>query len=93
MCEDYRAGPGIDRANDDADRAAGRRIACPLLVLWATKDDLGDLYGDDLGVWRGWAGDLRGGELDCGSTWPRRLPPSWAPSSPVKATTPAPAQG
>jgi haloacetate dehalogenase len=26
MIEDYRAGLGIDRDHDDADRAAGRRI-------------------------------------------------------------------
>jgi haloacetate dehalogenase len=67
MCEDYRAGLGIDRAHDDADRQAGRRVACPLLVLWAARDDLEELYGDVLGVWRGWAEDLRGGRaLDCG---------------------------
>ena len=33
MMEDYRAGLGIDREHDDADRAAGRRIGCPLLFL------------------------------------------------------------
>ena len=66
MCEDYRAGLGIDRAHDDADRAAGRRVACPVLVLWATGDDLPDLYGDVLEVWRPWAGDLRGGAIDSG---------------------------
>jgi haloacetate dehalogenase len=66
MCEDYRAGLGIDRAHDDADRAAGRRVACPVLVLWATGDDLPDLYGDVLEVWRDWAGDLRGGPIDSG---------------------------
>jgi haloacetate dehalogenase len=66
MCEDYRAGLGIDRSHDDADRRAGRRVACPLLVLWAARDDLEELYGDVLGVWRNWADDLRGRALDCG---------------------------
>jgi len=66
MCEDYRAGLGIDRAHDDADRAAGRRIRCPTLVVWATGDDLPDLYGAVLAVWRPWATDLRGVALDCG---------------------------
>jgi haloacetate dehalogenase len=66
MCEDYRAGLGLDRDADDADRRAGRRIACPVLVLWATKDDLEDLYGDPLQVWRDWAPDLRGGTIDSG---------------------------
>jgi haloacetate dehalogenase len=66
MCEDYRAGLGIDRAHDDADTAAGRRIACPTLVVWATGDDLPDLYGDVLAVWREWADDLRGAAIACG---------------------------
>lgn len=66
MCEDYRAGLRIDREHDDDDRRSGRRIACPTLVLWAGKDDLGDLYGDPLEVWRGWADDVRGRELDFG---------------------------
>jgi haloacetate dehalogenase len=65
MCEDYRAGLGVDRAHDDADRRAGRRLACPLLVLWAARDDLGELYGDVLGVWSDWADDVRGRPLDC----------------------------
>ena len=60
MMEDYRAGLGLDRRHDDEDRRAGRRVACPTLVLWATGDDLPELYGDVLGVWRPWAADLRG---------------------------------
>jgi haloacetate dehalogenase len=66
MCEDYRAGLGIDRAHDDADRAAGRRIACPVKVLWGAKDDTEELYGDPLAIWRNWAGDLCGGPIDSG---------------------------
>lgn len=66
MCEDYRAGLGPDRAADDADRAAGRRIGCPTLVLWSSRDDMERLYGDVLGVWRPWADDLRGGEIESG---------------------------
>jgi haloacetate dehalogenase len=66
MCEDYRAGLGLDRLHDDADRAAGRRAECPVLVLWAARDDLEDLYGNPLAVWRAWARDLRGSRLDCG---------------------------
>jgi haloacetate dehalogenase len=33
MCEDYRAGLGIDREHDEPDRAAGRRLRCPVLRL------------------------------------------------------------
>jgi haloacetate dehalogenase len=66
MCEDYRAGLGIDRRHDDADRAAGRRVGCPTLVGWATGDDLPDLYGDVLAIWRDWAEDVRGQPIDSG---------------------------
>ncbi len=66
MMEDYRAGLGIDRAHDDDDRRAGRKIGCPMLFLWAAKDDLEDLYGDPLEIWRDWAEDVRGRAIGCG---------------------------
>lgn len=66
MLEDYRAGLGIDRAADEADRVAGRRIACPTMVLWSTRDDLADLYGDVLAVWESWSTDLCGGPIESG---------------------------
>jgi haloacetate dehalogenase len=66
MCEDYRAGLGIDCVHDEDDRRAGHRLACPLLVLWAGKDDLEAIYGDVREVWRGWSDDVRGRALACG---------------------------
>ena len=66
MIEDYRAGLGIDRDHDFADRAAGRKLRCPTLCLWSLEDDLEELYGDVLGVWRAWAPDLRGHGIGCG---------------------------
>ena len=67
MCEDYRAGLGVDRAHDDADRRAGRRVTCPVQVLWATRDDMADLYGDVLAVWRDWtARPPSGGPVESG---------------------------
>lgn len=36
-CEDYRAGQTRDPEADEADRAAGRVIGCPVLVLWGDK--------------------------------------------------------
>jgi haloacetate dehalogenase len=66
MMEDYRAGLGIDRANDEADRSAERRIGCPVLLLWAARGDLEELHGDPLAIWRDWANDLRGRPIDCG---------------------------
>jgi haloacetate dehalogenase len=78
MMEDYRAGLGPDRRHDDADRRAGRRVACPTLVLWAAGDDLGDLYGDVLGVWRPWAADLRGRPFPSGHHMAEEAPDALA---------------
>jgi haloacetate dehalogenase len=64
MCEDYRAGASADVAHDDADREAGRQIACPVLVLWAGRGGLPGFYRDVLEVWRLWAPDVRGEALD-----------------------------
>jgi haloacetate dehalogenase len=73
MCEDYRAGAGYDRLLDEADRAAGRRIACATQVLWGAKGAVGTWY-DPLAVWGAWASDLRGQALDCGHFIPEEKP-------------------
>jgi haloacetate dehalogenase len=65
MCEDYRAAVAIDWPLDEADRQAGRRIACPVLALWGAKGSMGTWY-DVLGIWRDWAGEVQGGAVDCG---------------------------
>ena len=54
MCADYRAGASLDRTQDDADRAAGRRIAAPLHFLWA-EGGFPAQTGDPAGIWRRWA--------------------------------------
>jgi haloacetate dehalogenase len=66
MLEDYRAGLGIDREHEEADRRAGRTLRCPTLLLWSTDDDMEDLYGDPLAVWRPWTEDLRGEPIKSG---------------------------
>jgi len=40
MVEDYRAGLTVDREADEADMHAARLIVPPVLVLWASRDDL-----------------------------------------------------
>jgi haloacetate dehalogenase len=66
MCEDYRAGLTIDRAHEEADRAAGRQIACPTLLLAATEDDI-DIHGDPEAIWRPWvAGELSSRSIHSG---------------------------
>ena len=74
MIEDYRAGLGVDRAADDADRDQGRRISCPTLVAWSTHDDMETLYGDVLDVWRPWANDLDGHAIVSGHHMAEQAP-------------------
>lgn len=57
MCADYRAGATTDRRIDEADRAAGRRIAAPLRFLWAEGGFPGST-GDPAAIWRRWAYDV-----------------------------------
>jgi haloacetate dehalogenase len=66
MCEDYRAGLGVDRAADATDRAAGRRIGCPVLFAWATRDDMYTLYEDPVAIWRAWADNVTAVAIESG---------------------------
>jgi len=66
ICEDYRAAATIDLVHDRASRAAGQRLACPLLVLWGAKGKIGQWYAP-LDVWRGYAaGPITGGPVPSG---------------------------
>jgi haloacetate dehalogenase len=64
-CEDYRAAASIDLEHDAADRAAGRRVGCPLLALWGERGVVHRLF-DPLAEWRAVADDVRGRPLPCG---------------------------
>jgi haloacetate dehalogenase len=67
MLEDYRAGLRADREDEEADRAAGRKITCPLLLVELLQDDPELDYGAKLvDIWRAWATDVRGATIDCG---------------------------
>jgi haloacetate dehalogenase len=64
MLEDYRAGLTVDYRDEVADRTLGRLVQPPLLVLWSTRDDLEDLYGNPLAIWRTWAAEVDGHGID-----------------------------
>jgi haloacetate dehalogenase len=74
MLEDYRAGLGVDREADEADRAAGRKVRCPTLLVWASRDDLEELWGDPVGAWRHWADDVHGVRLESGHHMAEEVP-------------------
>ena len=62
-CEDYRAAATIDLEHDAADM--GRKIACPLLVLWGEKGMMEANY-DVLETWRERAEHVVGRHLPSG---------------------------
>ena len=62
MCNDYRAGAGVDRQLDEADRRAARWIDAPVHFLWA-EAGFPARTGDPLGIWRAWAKDVTGTEV------------------------------
>jgi len=71
MCADYRASFWLDRADDEADRRAGRRIECPTLVLTgAAETQLADA-GE---VWAAWAHDVRAATVPGGHFIPEEAP-------------------
>jgi len=66
MCEDYRATHGVDLDMDTEDFAAGRKIACPVLLLWGATGGVGRNH-DAEQIWRRYASDIRGAKaLPCG---------------------------
>jgi haloacetate dehalogenase len=74
-CEDYRAAASIDMEHDEAD--LGRRVACPLLVLWGEKGAMHRLY-DVPATWRERAEDVRACALPCGHFLPEEAPAATA---------------
>lgn len=66
MIEDYRAGLTVDVEDERADRREGRRLSMPLLVLWSERDDLVDLFGDPIPIWKSWADQVQGRGIDSG---------------------------
>ncbi|MFF9214050.1 MULTISPECIES: alpha/beta fold hydrolase [unclassified Streptomyces] len=80
MLEDYRAGLTVDRRHEEEDRAAGTRVTCPALILWSLRDDLEQLYGDPLRIWRDWAPDVRGHGIDSGHHVAEEAPQALAAS-------------
>jgi haloacetate dehalogenase len=76
ICEEYRASIAVDADMDCEDLRAGRRIACPVLVLWS-DGAVNDWYSTDggpLGVWSQWALDVRGQYVPGGHFFPEANP-------------------
>lgn len=73
MCECFRAGFKIDRIHDRADQTAGRRIACPTLVMWGERGVIGRHF-DVRKVWSRWCEELRFAPMPSGHFIPEEAP-------------------
>jgi haloacetate dehalogenase len=73
ICEDYRAALGEDLVLDRADRKAGRRLSCPVLVLWPAADTAPGRPAPDA-VWRRWADEVTGAATSGGHLQPEDAP-------------------
>jgi haloacetate dehalogenase len=66
MCEDYRATFGVDLDMDSKDFEAGRKVTCPLLLLWGATGGVGRNHRPQ-DIWSKYATDIRGAKaLPCG---------------------------
>ena len=73
FCEDYRAGATFDRALDEADAAAGNKIAAPLHFVWS-HHGFPARTGDPLALWRAWADTVSGQAVEAGHFVPEENP-------------------
>jgi haloacetate dehalogenase len=61
MCEDYRATFTIDLAMDTKDFEAGRKITCPVMLVWGATGGVGRNH-KSMEIWPLYASDIRGGK-------------------------------
>ena len=73
MCEDYRAAVAEDADADAADRAAGRQMPCPVLVLWSVRE-VKPGAPTPVAMWQRWANDVTGKGLPGGHLQPEESP-------------------
>jgi haloacetate dehalogenase len=77
ICEEYRGAASRDREHDAVDQRAGRRITCPLTLLWSARGALGEWYADaggPLALLSNWASEISGRGVDAGHFFPEERP-------------------
>jgi len=70
-CEDYRAGASIDLEHHKADK--GRKIACPVQILWGERGLVGRAY-ETMKVWGDYAENATGQQMPSGHFIPEEAP-------------------
>jgi haloacetate dehalogenase len=73
ICEDYRAAAFEDIEHDAGDFSAGRKLACPTLVLWSERDEKAR-NTSPIETWSRWAANVTGKALPGGHLLPEDSP-------------------
>ena len=84
MIQDYRAAATIDEEHDLADKRAGRRLDCPVLVLW--EEGRFPHERTPIEVWSKWTDRVEGRSIRSGHLLPEEAPDAvWADVRPFLA--------
>jgi haloacetate dehalogenase len=73
ICEDYRAAINEDLALDNGDLEAGRKMRCPVLVLWPEADHVSK-QRTPVDTWLRWANEVSGKATSGGHLQPEDAP-------------------
>ncbi len=73
MCEDYRAAAGIDLEHDRQSRTEGRKVQCPLTVIWGQQGVIERCF-EPLQLWGRCAETVGGQGFPCGHYIPEEAP-------------------
>ncbi|MGB6104631.1 MAG: alpha/beta hydrolase [Pusillimonas sp.] len=81
VCEDYRASATLDIKMDSEDRLAGRKVKCPVMLLWGESSHTARHEGGPSKIWEAYANNIAHAEaLPCG-----HYPLEQAPGPTLKA--------
>ena len=73
ICEDYRSAVNEDLELDAADRAQGRKLACPVQVLWPAAETRPGTP-NPIAIWSRWADNVIGATTSGGHLQPEDAP-------------------
>lgn len=74
MCEDYRAAASIDLTHDRTDRASGKKLTMPVLVLWGEHGLVNKCFSPVVDWSRVSSSEVTGRHLPSGHYIPEECP-------------------
>ncbi len=73
ICEDYRASATIDLEHDQCDIDSGKKLDCPLLILWGQNGIIDECFSP-LSEWEKVANNISGNAVPSGHYIPEEVP-------------------